>query len=158
MQSGVVNPGNNGLNNTGNRTLTGFLTSPLEFGFNNNNSAGVSGGTAAANQAAAAAVTTGLEFSVALADIGNPGIGDLIKIHAAYGNGDNNFHSNQILGRLAGRARATWAATAAAVSPVLSAASTSTTLPATSSLVFGSCRSRRRLFCSGWRGWWVWAA
>jgi hypothetical protein len=100
VQSGVVNPGNNGLNNVGNRTLTGFLTSPLEFGFNNNNSAGVSGGTAAANQAAAAAVTTGLEFSVALADIGNPAIGDLIKIHAAYGNGDNNFHSNQILGGL----------------------------------------------------------
>ena len=87
VQSGVVNPGNNGVNNTGNRTLTGFLTSPLEFGFNNNNGAGVSGGTAAANQAAAAAVTTGLEFSVALADIGNPGFGDLIKIHAAYGNG-----------------------------------------------------------------------
>lgn len=100
VQSGVVNPGNNGLNNVGNRVLTGFLTSPLEFGFNNNNSAGVSGGTAAADQAAAAAVTTGLEFSVALADIGNPGFGDLIKIHAVYGNGDNNYHSNQILGGL----------------------------------------------------------
>ncbi len=100
VQSGVVNPGNNGLNNVGSRSLTGFLVSPLEFGFNNNNNAGVVGGTAAANQAAAAAVTTGLEFSVALADIGNPGFGDLIKIHAVYGNGDNNFHSNQVLAGL----------------------------------------------------------
>lgn len=79
---------------------TSILTSPVTFGFNNNNSAGVIGGTAAANQAAAAAVTTGLEFSVALADIGNPGLGDLIKIHAVYGNGDNNYHSNQILAGL----------------------------------------------------------
>jgi hypothetical protein len=79
---------------------TSFLSSPLEFGFNNNNSAGVVGGTGAANQAAAAAVTTGFEFSVALADIGNPSIGDIIRIHAAYGNGDNNYHSNQILGGL----------------------------------------------------------
>lgn len=79
---------------------TSFLSSALEFGFNNTNVAGVSGGTAAANQVAAAAVTTGFEFSVALADIGNPGIGDVIRIHAAYGNGDNNFHSNQILGGL----------------------------------------------------------
>lgn len=100
VQSGVVNPGNNGLNNTGNRTLTGFISSPVEFGFNNNNSAGVLGGTGAANQAAALAVTTGFEFSIALADIGGPGLGDLIKIHAVYGNGDNNFHSNQTLAGL----------------------------------------------------------
>ena len=79
---------------------TSYLSSPLEFGFDNNNSAGVIGGTAAANQAAAAAVTTGLEISVALADIGNPGVGDVIKIHAVYGNGDNNFHSNQTLAGL----------------------------------------------------------
>jgi len=100
VQSGVINPGNNGLNSAGNRVLNGFLTSPLEFGFNNSNSGGVSGGTEAANQIAAAAVTTGLEFSVALADIGNPGFGDLIKIHAVYGNGDNNFLSNQVLAGL----------------------------------------------------------
>jgi hypothetical protein len=100
VQSGVVNPGNNGLNNVGARVLTGFLVSPLEFGFNNSNSAGVVGGTAAADPIAAAAVMTGLEFSVALADIGNPGVGGLIKIHAVYGNGDNNFHSNQVLAGL----------------------------------------------------------
>ena len=78
----------------------GFLTENVDFGFNNTNTAGVAGGTDAADFAAAAAVTTGLEFSIALADIGNPAIGDEIRIHAAYGNGDNNFHSNQILGGL----------------------------------------------------------
>ena len=77
---------------------TSILTSAVAFGFNNNNSAGVTGGTAASDPLAAAAVTTGLEFSVALADLGSPGAGDRIQIHAAYGNGDNNFHSNQILG------------------------------------------------------------
>ena len=79
---------------------TSYLSSALEFGFNNTNSAGVIGGSGAADPIAAAAVTTGFEFSVALADIGNPGPGDVIKIHAAYGNGDNNYHSNQILGGL----------------------------------------------------------
>lgn len=77
-----------------------FLTQDVLFGFNNTNTAGVIGGTAASDMVAAAAVTTGLEFSIALADLGNPGPGDVIKIHAAYGNGDNNFHSNQILGGL----------------------------------------------------------
>ncbi|MEM8784016.1 MAG: PEP-CTERM sorting domain-containing protein [Planctomycetota bacterium] len=75
-----------------------FLTSDVEFGFNNTNTAGVAGGTAAADASAAAAVATGFEFAIDLADIGNPGFGDVILIHAAYGNGDNNFHSNQILG------------------------------------------------------------
>ena len=98
----MVNPGNNGLNNAGNRVLAGFITNNVEFGFNNTNGAGVTGGTAAANQAAAAAVTTGFEFSIALADLGNPSFGDLIQIHAVYGNGDNNYHSNQTLAGLAG--------------------------------------------------------
>lgn len=78
----------------------GFLTQNVDFGFNNTNTAGVAGGTAAANPIAAANVATGLEFSIALADIGNPAPGDEIRIHAAYGNDDNNFHSNQILGGL----------------------------------------------------------
>ena len=77
---------------------TSYLGSPVEFGFNNTNTAGVIGGTAAADPVAAAAVTTGIEFSVALADLGYTG-GD-IKIHAVYGNGDNNYHSNQVLGGL----------------------------------------------------------
>lgn len=95
VQSGAILAG--GTATTG-ADAGGFLTQDVEFGFNNTNTAGVLGGTNAADQVAAAAVTTGFEFSVALADIGNPGIGDTIKIHAAYGNGDNNFHSNQILG------------------------------------------------------------
>jgi len=100
VQSGVVNPGSNGLNSSGNRALAGFIASPVEFGFNNTNILGVDFGTGPANQVAAAAVATGFEFSIALSDIGNPGFGDLIKIHAAYGNGDNNYHSNQILAGL----------------------------------------------------------
>lgn len=79
---------------------TSYLSSPVQFGFNNTNIAGVVGGTGAANQANALAVTTGFEFSVALADIGSPTNGDVINIHVAYGNGDNNFHSNQTLGGL----------------------------------------------------------
>jgi hypothetical protein len=78
----------------------GSLAGSLDFGFNNNNSAGVSGGTAAADQVAAAAVTTGFEFSVLLTDIGHNGVDD-IRITAAYGNGDHNFFSNQVLGGLA---------------------------------------------------------
>ncbi|MEM8678403.1 MAG: PEP-CTERM sorting domain-containing protein [Planctomycetota bacterium] len=93
MQAGVIAPGSGG-NNT-----ASFISENVEFALDNTNSAGVMGGTGPADQAAALAVTTGFEFSVALADIGNPSLGD-IKIHAAYGNGDHNFHSNQILGGL----------------------------------------------------------
>lgn len=107
IQVGVINPGNNGMNNLGNRALTGFLTNPVNFGFNNNNSGGVDecntpamSGCQAANVPAALAVTTGFEFSVALADLGNPAAGSQIKIHAVYGNGDNNYHSNQTLSGL----------------------------------------------------------
>lgn len=97
VQSGLINPGNNGANSVGGRTITGFITQPIIFGFNNNNSGGVLGGTGAANAAAAIAATTGLELSIALADLGNPGV---IRIHAVYGNGDNNYHSNQTLAGL----------------------------------------------------------
>lgn len=107
IQVGVINPGNNGMNNLGNRALTGFLANPINFGFHNNNSGGVDGcntpamsGCQAANVPAALAVTTGFEFSIALADLGNPSAGSQIKIHAAYGNRDNNFHSNQVLAGL----------------------------------------------------------
>jgi hypothetical protein len=106
-QVGVVNPGNNGMNSAGNRTLPGFLTNPVNFGFDNNNSGGVDAcdtpamsGCQAANVPAALAVTTGFEFAISLADLGNPSVGSQIKIHAAYGNGDNNYHSNQTLAGL----------------------------------------------------------
>lgn len=97
IQSGLVVAG--GTAATG-ADAGGFLAQDVEFGFNNTNVLGVAAGTAAADPVAAATVTTGLEFSIALADIGNPGTGDEIRIHASYGNGDNNFLSNQILGGL----------------------------------------------------------
>jgi hypothetical protein len=107
IQIGVINPGNNGMDNNGNRALVGFLTNPLNFGFNNNNSGGIDAcdtpamsGCQAANVPAALAVTTGLEFAISLADLGNPMGGSQIKIHAVYGNIDNNFHSNQTLAGL----------------------------------------------------------
>ena len=42
-----------------------------------------------------------MEFSIALADIGNPQLGDRVLISAMINNGDHNFLSNQILGGLA---------------------------------------------------------
>lgn len=84
------------------------LSQDLEVGFNNSNSAGVLGcsGTfashtcTAADQTAAAAVTTGLEFSIDLADLGSPAVGSEIKIAAMYGNGEFTDYSNQFLGGL----------------------------------------------------------
>lgn len=76
------------------------LTQDLHFAINNNNAAGVTGGTGAADMTAAAAVTTGMEFSIALADIGNPAPGQSIRIAAMINNGDHNYLSNQILGGL----------------------------------------------------------
>lgn len=94
VQSGSVLVGSGG-NNT-----TPFLTQSLDFAINNLNTAGVLGGTGPANQAAALAVTTGIEFSVALADIGNPTSLGAIKIAAMYNNSNHDFLSNQTLGGL----------------------------------------------------------
>jgi hypothetical protein len=41
-----------------------------------------------------------MEFSIALADLGNPAIGSTIKIAAMIDNGDHNYLSNQVLGSL----------------------------------------------------------
>jgi hypothetical protein len=76
------------------------LSQNLDFAFDNSNLAGVLGGTGAADQAAAAAVTTGLELSISLADLGNPGIGDVLQVVVAQNNGDHNYLSNQVLGGL----------------------------------------------------------
>ena len=95
ISSGSIPAGDVGPNASGSS-----LTQPLLFAINNNNAAGVVGGTGAANQAAALAVTTGMEFSIALADLGNPGNGDVIKIAAMIDNGDHNYLSNQLLGGL----------------------------------------------------------
>src|SRR5688572_1051641 len=76
------------------------LTQNLDFAINNNNADGVFGGTGPADQTAAAAVTTGMEFSIALADIGNPAPGSMIKIMAVVNNSDHRYLSNQFLGPL----------------------------------------------------------
>jgi hypothetical protein len=93
--AGTILAGNVGPNASGSA-----LTQNLEFAINDNNAAGVSGGSAAANVANAAAVTTGMEFSIALADLGNPAPGSVILISAMIDNGDHNYLSNQILGSL----------------------------------------------------------
>jgi hypothetical protein len=88
--SGVVGTGSTG---------TGVNGSPLDFGYDNSNVAGVLGGTGAANQAAAEAVTTGLELSVALSDLGY--VGGPINIMVGQNGGGHDFWSNQFLGGLA---------------------------------------------------------
>lgn len=94
--AGTIPAGQVGTNNAS----VSALTQSLSFAINDNNAAGVTGGTGASNLAAAAAVTTGMEFSVALADLGNPAPGSIIKISAMINNGDHNYLSNQILGSL----------------------------------------------------------
>jgi hypothetical protein len=83
-----------GSGNTG----TGVNAAPIGIGYNGSNTAGVTGGNGAADQAAAAAVTTGLELSIDLADLGYVGG----PIHVMVGqNGDgHNYWSNQFLGGL----------------------------------------------------------
>ncbi len=76
------------------------LTQSLDFAIDDSNAAGVVGGTGAADMAAAAAVTTGMEFSIALADLGNPGPGDVLEIAAMINAGDHQFLSNQVLAGL----------------------------------------------------------
>ncbi len=76
------------------------LTQSLNFAINNNNDGGVVGGCDAADQIAALSVTTGMEFSIDLADIGSPQLGDRVLVSAMINNGDHNYLSNQILGGL----------------------------------------------------------
>lgn len=94
IATGVIPAGNIGTNASGTA-----LTQNLEFAINDNNAAGVTG--SGADPTAATAVTTGMEFSIALADLGNPAPGTTIKIAAMIDNGDHNYLSNQILGPLA---------------------------------------------------------
>jgi len=77
------------------------ISQDILFAFDNSNTAGIAAGTGAADQAAAAAVTTGLEFSIALSDLGlDSSVANTIRIAAGVGNGDHNFFSNQFLGGL----------------------------------------------------------
>jgi hypothetical protein len=85
---------------TGPNASMSSLTETLFFGIDDTNALGVAGGTAAADMTAAAAVTTGMEFSISLDDLGSPAIGSSILISAMINNGDHNFLSNQILGGL----------------------------------------------------------
>ena len=94
VAAGTILAGQVGTNNAS----ATALTQNLEFAINDNNAAGVTGATATA--AAALAVTTGMEFSIALADLGNPAPGSTIKIAAMINNGDHNYLSNQVLGPL----------------------------------------------------------
>jgi len=73
------------------------LTQNLLMAINNTNGLGVIAGTAPANGAAAAAVTSGLEFSISLADLGGAAAFDNIRVVAMLNNADHNFLSNQIL-------------------------------------------------------------
>ena len=72
----------------------------IEVGFDNSNVAGIVGGTGAANQAAAKAVTTGLELSIDLADIGSPTGASTVRVMVLQNNDNHDFLSNQTLGGL----------------------------------------------------------
>jgi hypothetical protein len=86
-----------GLDGTGS-TGTGVNASPIAVGYDNSNTAGVCGGTAAANQAAAAAVTTGVELSIALSDLGYAG--GPINVMVGQNGGGHDYWSNQFLAGL----------------------------------------------------------
>lgn len=92
---GQINAGDVGSGASGSA-----LSSNLLFALDNNNIGGVTAGTGAANQTAAAAVTTGFEFSVSLADIGNPAAGSEILISAMINGANHDYLSNQTLGGL----------------------------------------------------------
>ena len=91
----VFGGANTGSGNTG----TGVNASPIGVGYDNSNTAGVTGGTAAADQTAAAAVTTGLELSIDLADLGYTG--GPINVMVGQNGSGHDFWSNQFLGGLA---------------------------------------------------------
>jgi hypothetical protein len=97
VSAGSIAPGAAGI---GPNASGPALTQALDFAINDNNAAGVVGGTGAADPGAAMAVATGMEFSISLADIGNPAFGTPVLISAMINNGDHNFLSNQILGGL----------------------------------------------------------
>jgi hypothetical protein len=86
-----------GLDGTGS-TGTGVNASPISVGYDNSNTLGVTGGTGAADQTAAAAVSTGLELSIALSDLGY--VGGPINVMVGQNGGGHDFWSNQFLGGL----------------------------------------------------------
>lgn len=79
-------------------TGTGVNASPIDVAYNGSNAGGVTGGSGPADQMAALAVTTGLELSIDLADLGSPA-GEF-RVLAFVNNQDHNYASNQFLGGL----------------------------------------------------------
>jgi hypothetical protein len=90
-----------GTSSTGSAsTGTGVNASAIEVAYDNSNTAGVGGGAPnAANQTAAEAVTTGLELSIDLSDLGY--VSGPINIMIGQNNQNHNYWSNQFLGGLA---------------------------------------------------------
>ena len=85
----------NGAGNTG----TGVNTGAIGVGYNGSNGAGIGGNTGvAADQGAAAAVTTGLELSIDLADLGYTG--GAINVMVGQNGSGHDYWSNQFLGGL----------------------------------------------------------
>jgi hypothetical protein len=95
--SGYFNLFSNNLEGSG-QTGTGVNAEAIGVAYNNSNTAGVTAGNGAADPTAAAAVTTGLEISIALADLGYT-TGD-IRIMVGQNNQDHNYWSNQFLAGL----------------------------------------------------------
>jgi len=79
-------------------TGTGLNAAPIQVAYRNDNAAGVLGGCGAADPGAAQAVTTGLELSIALADLGAPN--GPIRVCAFINGSGHNFASNQFIGGL----------------------------------------------------------
>jgi hypothetical protein len=90
----LAGSGQTGSGSTG----TGTNSVPIFVGYDDSNVGGVAGGSAAANQLAAAAVSTGLELSIALSDLGY--VGGPISIMVGINNQDHNYWSNQFLAGL----------------------------------------------------------
>ena len=80
-------------------TGTGVNAVGIGVAYDGSNTAGIGGGSAAADQAAALLVTTGLELSIDLADLGY-NAGDNINVMVAQNGDGHHFFSNQILGGL----------------------------------------------------------
>lgn len=78
-------------------TGTGVNANNILFGYDNSNVAGIDSGFGAANPAAALLVSTGLELSIALSDLGSTGD---IRVMVGQNNSDHSFWSNQFLGGL----------------------------------------------------------
>ncbi len=95
--SGAIAPGDLGPNASG-----AAIANNISFALNNTNGAGVGGYDAnnpvGADPVAAAAVTTGIEFSIDVADLGlNPNQAATIRVMACVNNSDHRYLSNQFL-------------------------------------------------------------